>query len=56
MITSIIKMKLLIHSQTPTAQPLEFGLYKFFHSSLYLSCDYLSLLGLKFDFWLKFEL
>ena len=40
-------MKLLIHSQTSTVQPLKFGNGYIISPTLYWACDYLSMLGLK---------
>ena len=40
-------MKLLIHSQTSTVQPLPFGTDKSFHTTLYDRYNYLSVLGFK---------
>ena len=42
-------MKLLIHSQTSTVQPLKFGMDKQFHPTLYNGCNYLSMLGIKLN-------
>ena len=42
-------IKLLIHSQTSIVQPLKFGMDNLFHSTLFRVCDYLSMLGLKFN-------
>ena len=40
-------VKLLIHSQTSMAVPLQFGDYLVISSHILLICDYLSMLGLK---------
>ena len=36
-----------MHSQTSTAQPLKFGVDKWFRLAFALTCDYLSMLGFK---------
>ena len=40
-------MKLLIHSQTSTVQPLRFGMDNYFHLTLNRACNYFSILGSK---------
>ena len=40
-------MKLFIHSQTSAVQPLKLEMDKWFHSTLYNGCNYLSVLGIK---------
>ena len=42
-------MKLLIHSQTLTVQPLKLGMDKQFHPTRYYGYNYLSKLGLKLN-------
>ena len=40
-------MELLIHSQTPIAVPMKFGLDKLFHPTRYQARDYLSMIRFK---------
>ena len=42
-------MKLLIHSETSTVEPLKLGMNKKFQSTRSTECDYLSMLELKLD-------